>query len=198
MRVVAFDMGQVNFAFCGGRKESTEVIIENMQLQNFLRDETSKRPSPIVLYEKLFAYLDQFSELWEKTDVILIEQQFAKAHATNIKALKLSQHVLAYFMIRYQFSSKGKRKIVEYASSNKTQYYHMKFKKKKDRKQWAVQQVQHHFEMTDPVALDWFSSFHKKDDIADCILMILTYLQVDIPSSSDVDVAETTTPRENT
>ena len=189
MRVVAFDMGQVNFAFCSGEKGlmgkvgHEEVMINNMQLQNFLKEE--KRPSPIVLYEKLFSYLDQFSELWEKTDVILIEQQFAKVHATNIKALKLSQHVLAYFMIRYQFSSKGKRKIVEYASSNKTQYYNMKFKKKKDRKQWAVQQVQHHLEMTDPVALDWFSSFHKKDDIADCILMILTYLQVDIPSCSD-------------
>jgi hypothetical protein len=182
MRVVAFDMGQVNFAFSSGictaeNKNSinfiNNVMIDCMQLNNFMKE---KVLSPIRLYEKVFEYLDQFDELWKKTDVILIEQQYVQRHATNIKALKLSQHVLAYFLIKYQFSTQGKKKIVEYAASNKTQYFQQKFAKKIDRKQWAIQKVHEQLSQTDPVAFDWFQTFPKKDDVADCILMIWTFL----------------------
>ena len=182
MRVVAFDMGQVNFAFCSGicAKEDINniinidnVTIDCMQLNNFMKE---KVLSPIRLYEKVFEYLDRFDELWKKTDVILIEQQYVQRHATNIKALKLSQHVLAYFLLKYQFSTQGKKKIVEYAASNKTQFFQKKFTKKIDRKQWAIQKVHEQLTQTDPVALDWFQTFPKKDDVADCILMIWTFL----------------------
>ena len=203
LTVVAFDLGQVNFAFCSATVKNVSDIHNNvyknnnnihnihnneenenfkhctigtMALHDFMQGQ--KTMSPILLYEKLYAYLDTFHELWERTNIILIEQQFVKRYSSNIKALKLSQHVLAYFMVRYHFSSssKHKKKIIEYASSNKTQVYGKKFALKKDRKQWAVQKVMHDLEMSDPVAHDWFLTFPKKDDIADCVLMIWSFL----------------------
>jgi len=206
-RVVAFDIGQRNFAFVivqipsltFFQKESEFLQIDGMYLFDLIGSEVSFcQKKWLTVCHSLYSVLDQFSQEWEHTDLILIEQQFTKRHRSNIQACKLGQHVLAYFLLRFGFDSKGPRKIIEFPSYHKTQSFDKSFSKKYDRKKWSVEYVSsflsshdHHprhdhenhdendddDDNTNTFLSDWFSSFKKKDDVADCLLMILSYLQ---------------------
>lgn len=181
-RIAAFDIGKRNFAFVIGQVfDETHFIVEGFYLFDLVGERSSSIPV-MDIYQQLYMVLQQFSEEWEHTNIILIEQQFAKKHRTNIQALKLSQHVLSYFLLQHQFSRKGKKRIIEYPSYLKTQLFDQSFSKKYDRKQWSVQyahswiqqcELQHQTQWL----TEWFSEFKKKDDVADCLLMILSFLK---------------------
>ena len=125
---------------------------------------------PWAVYRSVIMVLDEWKEdIRGLRPVVLIEQQMSGKHKANIKSLRLSQHVLSYFLNRYPSLT-----VVEFSSRIKTEG--VKFGSYSERKKWAVERVMTGFDHeNDPVAKDWLMQWKKKDDVADCILMCLSY-----------------------
>ena len=125
---------------------------------------------PWAIYRSVIMVLDEWKEdLKGLRPVVLIEQQMSGKHKANIKSLRLSQHVLSYFLNRHPSLT-----VVEFSSRIKTEG--VKFGSYSERKKWAVERVMRGFDHeNDPVAKDWLMQWKKKDDVADCILMCLSY-----------------------
>ena len=122
------------------------------------------------LYVTLHQLLRSMMPLWQTVDVILIEQQMSTRSSYNIKAIKVSQHIYAFFLSHYP-----DKQVREYQPHLKTSVFQVRFNRTYDRKQWSIQQVTSFLE-SDPVALDWFQCYTKKDDIADSILMGIVFI----------------------
>jgi hypothetical protein len=156
MRVVAFDIGLKNFAFAvmDDGQHLVSMDVHDLRGQD--------------LYYNLVCYLKQYTYLWNKVDVVLIEQQLNRM---NIQATKLACHVHAYFLHCHPSIP-----VLEYPSLYKTKYtcFPLDHSTHRQRKQYAIQQVLEQYQQ-DPVFLDWISNFPKKDDVCDCILMCRTF-----------------------
>jgi hypothetical protein len=159
MRIAAFDIGWRNLAWCVAETDDTS--LRAMNLVDLGDSDT---------YRRLHRILDDHAGIWAACDTILVEQQMSTGRVCNIRAIKISQHVLAYFMIRFP-----EKKIMEYSPRHKTEGFgQKKMMKKTDRKKWAVAKTMELLR-DDPVALDWLDAFPKKDDVCDCFLMTVVY-----------------------
>jgi hypothetical protein len=160
MRLVAFDMGSRNFAWSivsfEPRTPVSAVVVDRFDLQPL---------DPENLYRSLHQYLESNEHHFSDCSVILVEQQMK----INIQALKLSQHVLAFFMIRHPTKT-----ILEYSASNKTRILGIETSTKKERKQATVDYTTALLEH-DPVMGELFHMLRKKDDVADCVMMCISY-----------------------
>lgn len=158
--VVAIDVGTVNFAIA------------------WLRDDGRGRPEVGYMsvcdltgrgangcFRNLISHLRSIEWIFvEHRPHIIIEKQMQSKHRTNVKALKMSQHVLAFFLNRHPDLV-----VREYPSTQKSRYigHGLTYTQ---RKREAVRVVSEWL-ADDPVGLDWFQALPKKDDVADCILM---------------------------
>lgn len=160
MRVAAFDMGIKNFAFAQVEIDSGYVCW--VDVHDF-RDEGRN------IHRALIVHLDRYQHLWQKTDVVLIEQQLNRH---NIQASRLACHVAAYFFHRFPSMV-----VHDYPNVYKTRYLHApRTLDHAGRKKFAVEAVLTRYQGIDPVLHDWLlSGFSKLDDVADCILMALTF-----------------------
>jgi hypothetical protein len=127
------------------------------------------------IYLALTHILNTFSELWDNVDVFLIEQQMAYGkNKSNIQALRLAQHCQSYFITIY-----GSFKIIqEFSSTHKTRILGCPIqqrKKHKDRKKFAIQLASDILTQRSDPLYPKFDQLSKKDDVADCILMIQAY-----------------------
>lgn len=162
MRLVAIDIGRKNFAFACSSSLNEDGWCEISMVD--VSDLTTGGPN---IYRNLISHLNRFRDCWEKTDVILIEQQMNRM---NVQATKMSCHVHAYFLNNFP------RKIIhEYPATYKTKLLKEKSVPYRERKDFAVRKVLGYYEHHDPVLYDWIMSLPKKDDVADCILMCKTY-----------------------
>jgi virulence-associated protein VapD len=170
MYIIAFDIGIKNLAWALLKKINNNFdnieksfIVENFNLYN---------PFDILMsnvYLNIHEYLNKNHHIWNKADIILIEQQMSTKFVNNIKAIKISQHIYAFFLIHYP-----NKKIIEFKPVYKTKLFNVQFNNKKDRKLWSIHKVKDLFK-DDPVFLDLLSCFSKQDDICDCILMCIVY-----------------------
>ncbi len=147
--------------------------IENVQLE-------TKDKGYHVGNETLIALtgvLDRYLQLWDACDIILIEKQMGFGKAHNTLGLRIAQHCLSYFLIRYAtFKS-----IVEYPAYNKTQILGApKGLSKPQRKKWAVEKAKQILSIKDASVLSKWSTFKKKDDVSDCVCMCFSYLVGDV------------------
>jgi hypothetical protein len=147
--------------------------IENVQLE-------TKDKGYHVGNETLIALtgvLDRYLQLWDACDMILIEKQMGFGKAHNTLGLRIAQHCLSYFLIRYAtFKS-----IVEYPAYNKTQILGApKGLSKPQRKKWAIEKAKQILSIKDASALTKWSTFKKKDDVSDCVCMCFSYLIGDV------------------
>lgn len=188
MWIASFDIGIKNFAFAilnihttfqspsrADLYEHFDVIhFENLDLTT--PGKKNIRANDMMdIFENLYDVMDGFALFWEGCEVFLIEQQMQFRHASNIKALKLSQHVLSYLLLH----QRGKT-ILEYPAYHKTQVWKAPPKlKKHERKKWAIQIVQGILEQQSNHAL--LEGLKKKDDVSDCILMGLAYAYTNPP-----------------
>lgn len=164
MIIAAFDIGVKNFAFAvvrihdDSKNDWGEVVSVDV---HDLREGN--------IYQNLISYMKKHDGLWGKVDAVLIEQQLNRM---NIKATKLACHLHAYFLHRHPT-----KPIFEYPSIYKTKYTNFPIQSSthKQRKDYAIKLVLDHYEENDPVLYQWISSFKKKDDISDCILMANTF-----------------------
>jgi len=189
MIIVAFDIGFKNLAWSSVSYRNNpqllnvssiiddtveNSIVEQMNILNFdIFDATANvetnSKNMMEIYKKIHAYLDSLEYVWSSVDVFLIEQQMSTGKIYNVKALKISQHILAYFMIRHP-----SKKILEFGANYKTACFGVAFRKKKERKDWSIEKVSQLIEQ-DPVIQDYMDTFKKKDDVCDCILMTFVY-----------------------
>ena len=191
MIVVAFDIGIKNLAwssvsysldtsplFSSSSVHQTitpEIEAEMIGKMNILNldvfDATGNEETGMIsIYRRIHEYMNQMEYVWGSADVFLIEQQMSTGKVYNVKALKVSQHILAYFMLRHP-----SKKVLEYSAGLKTSLFGIHLQQKKDRKKWSIEKVR---EMTvhDPVIQDYMDVFKKKDDVSDCILMTFVYV----------------------
>lgn len=164
MIVAAFDIGIKNFAFAVLDIHTKEKWGDVLHIDvHDLREGN--------IYKNLIAYMKTYDHFWEKVDVVLIEQQLNRM---NIQATKLACHLHAYFLHRHPT-----KPIFEYPSIYKTKYtdFPLQSSTHKQRKEYAIQLVLGYYNENDPVVFHWISSFKKKDDISDCILMANTFIK---------------------
>lgn len=162
---------------------SKTVYFKNKDLTN----KTIKNLTPEV-FHLLTDHLDEYSELWDKCSIFLIEKQMAFGKICNIKALKLGQHCFSYFAFKYnRFKT-----ILEYPAYHKTQVLgapkKAKIKKgkttytsvdKPTRKKWAIEKARSILiERDDFETLSKIESSSKKDDISDCILQAISSMYI--------------------
>jgi len=195
MRVASFDIGFRNFAFC-----VEEFAFQALSLQKdivYTAEGTLHPPSLLhplyqqgrvvrlalehfeldgsACFQPLTRLLDGYSDLWDTVDVFLVEAQIAFGRNANVKALRISQHVLSYFSVIYgPFKT-----VLEFSSTYKTRLLGCplaKRKKKRDRKLFSVNLCHEILTMKNcPETLQTFLNLKKKDDVADCVLMIQAF-----------------------
>ena len=187
MIIVSFDIGFRNLAWAsvwfhdanitidlskGGiiTPEMETLMVDNMNVLNMdVFDACKEAEKPMEIYKNIHRYLSTMEYVWSSADMIVVEQQMSTGKIFNIKAIKISQHILAYFMIRHPL-----KKIIELGAGFKTSLFGHQFSKKKLRKDWAIEKVYQLLE-ADPVATNMIDLFPKKDDVCDCVLMCFVY-----------------------
>lgn len=124
--------------------------------------------------------LDTHSALFDKCDLILIEKQMGFGKAHNTLGLRIAQHCLSYFLIRYD----SFKEIQEYPAYHKTQILGApKGLSKPQRKKWSVEKAKEVLSLGPASAvLDKWRSFKKRDDVSDCVCMCFAYLIGDVLS----------------
>ena len=145
IQVASFDIGFRNFAFCieeveqrridlepwivaknrynkdGTATPAFQAVLESLTNTGKINvlvniDLTSTENAEDNLYLTLTCVLDKYKEMWDKCSYFVIEQQVSFGTSHNVKALKLAQHCISYFMIYY-----GREKqVIEYPAYNKT------------------------------------------------------------------------------
>ena len=177
MNICAFDIGSKNFAYAIVRV-SNKINKDRHDWWDCIFMECADLSHRI--YESLHRFLEErFSFLQHEKDLsvwtILIEQQMGFKSMVNYKAIQIAAHVHAFFLIKFP-----NIRVIEYPSYLKTRTFGVRFAKKKDRKEWAIRTVSSFFDnQKDEVSKEWLESFKKKDDISDCILMIISFILKD-------------------
>jgi len=203
MIIASFDMGIKNFAFCieeidreqlpnrinrsfqedGSPTEEYQTQLDQVYKTGKILDAKNidltalltKNHSDMDIYKILIQVLDSFSNYWNSTDIFLIEQQMAYGNnASNIKALRLSQHCISYFLTIYgSFKS-----VEEFSSCHKTRILGCPIKERSKyrlRKHFSISLTQYILEIRKDPYKQIHDILEKKDDIADCLLMIQAY-----------------------
>lgn len=204
MRVASFDIGKLNFAFyiedfdeeslkkmSPVNKKSQEFILlldkiyKNGELilhknLNLTYGAKKGRILDPVIYHNMVTELDKYKEIFDKCDVVLIEQQMNFGKVKNNMAIKLAQHCYSYFIMRYPIIKlgnilfNGSKEIIDYPAYHKTQVLNApKGMIKSERKKWAVERVQEIF--TSLGKLNYFDDVKKKDDLADTYLQLQSF-----------------------
>lgn len=165
MKVLSFDMGYKNLAYC---------LLEDKKIRqwkcvNIIEGKSkAKKPSITVLTEALIDYLKQHEEL-DGVEKVLIEQQPCGFHRRSNTGMKVLSHVLQSY-----FYGKGKK--VSFVSPKRKLKGcpDCKGKPTKERykihKQFAIDQTRAHLATEEDAWSMLFESADKQDDLADCLL----------------------------
>ncbi len=139
------------------------------------------------LFHTMTDVLDEYLEYWEKCEAFVVEMQMSFRGVYNVKALKLGQHCLSYFALKF-----GREKyMIEYPAFHKTevlgaQKIHKGVTKKgvttyksmdkPARKKWSVAKACEILEMRgEDDTLSGLTSKAKRDDLADTLLQLLSW-----------------------
>jgi hypothetical protein len=134
----------------------------------------------------LVRHLESFRHIWDQCDVFLIEQQYfstftpkgrkQKGTEANVKAIKVGEGVLMWFMIHYP-----DREVLYFGSQFKTQILGAPASlTKSQRKSWSIKKAKEIFEKRgDADALEQFrktkKSGQKLDDVSDALTQCQAY-----------------------
>jgi hypothetical protein len=172
MKFLCFDIGIHNFSFIIADIDKAENSFDLKYIENkdLLPNVNVNKLSLDQSFFKLFhSYLKTMHDLFANCDYCLIEKQLLSKK--NFKACKVYEQLYAHLCIFFP-----KIKLVSFPSKNKYfdhSYHKMNYK---DRKNWAIHYICLQLEnQKDDVMIDWLNCFKKKDDICDCILILLSY-----------------------
>ena len=206
MRIASFDIGKKNFAFYVEEfiqeklpfiekkynidgtpttkfQNIIDLICQNGKCITFQNhDLTIETKTNSDIFYNMIRVLNSNKEIWEKCDIILIEQQMSFGKKYNTMALKLGQHCWSYFAFQYGRS----KQIIEFPAYHKTQVLgsqkhktkNGKFKciSKPERKKWTIEFSKHIlFHRADDETLSILYENKKKDDLADTFCQLQAY-----------------------
>lgn len=175
-RIAAFDLGVRNFAFIVADLKSNAIAPEfpfSIELWNNVSvaapcgTPKSKEWDDVLhnVNTTLFAY----SNIFSTCDICLVERQMTKL---NVKATKLSYHVMSFFSIVWPHV-----KVIEYSASRKTHAFTRHKMTKRERKQYCIDKTTDELlASTDTASLGLFLSSKKKDDLADVFQMVCSWI----------------------
>lgn len=177
MHVLSFDIGIKNFSFSlvdfnTDKNRHYDIIhIENIDLcpdekvnKQFIMDQK--------FYRRFHQYLKTKHYIFERADLCLIEKQLSKK---NYKATNLFHQLQAHLYIFF-----SKLRVIGYSPSKKytfISYSTSQYSTYRQRKNWGIEFSLNAIKLQqDDVILDWFNSYKKKDDIADCLICSWNYM----------------------
>ena len=179
--LASFDVGikNLSFAILDGNK-----IVE-WQILNI---EAKKGQTQT---ETLVYTLDEYLKIFNKCEDVIIEKQPSR----NNKMRIIEGLISAYFVIKGKCEKKSNiKKVISYSAKHKLNDHIKKipgFNGKTGysaRKKLSVEITKHFMENTDQkkVMKDLFKASKKKDDLADCLLQGLKYLDIDLMPDDDM------------
>lgn len=190
--LASFDIGKKNFAFCIEEVEvnllykppdslatvyqnGRVILLENKNLTANCHKNTTLETQHFI---NMTHVLDQYKAYWNQCTTFLIEQQMSFGSKRNTMALKLGQHCFSYFVFHFA----NFKTTIDYPAYNKTQLLGAPKKMNKyQRKKWAIDQAMKILlDRNDVEMLDKLMKSSKKDDMADCILMINSYKCINV------------------
>jgi hypothetical protein len=134
------------------------------------------------LFNKMYDLLNEYKEYFDKCSVFVIEQQMK----CNLRAIKLGQHCLSYFIGQY-----GRfRRVIEFPAYYKTQVLgiqkNLKVLKngksryiapsKPKRKKWAVEEAVRILKVRNEEDIgNQILASTKRDDMSDCLVQLQAY-----------------------
>ena len=159
--VASFDIGEKNFAYAIGDKESIKVWKYH--------DVVRKKNQTVVESCEIISKLLEDEPLLPMVGQVIIEQQMR----ANVRAQRLSQHLWTWFSIKLPNS---RPRFVP--SHLKTQHFIGKNKLlPKERKKWAIVKTEEILtKREDLKSLSYLRSLEKKDDVCDSFLQLLAYV----------------------
>ena len=175
MRYIAFDIGIKNFAFIVMHfdEETKETNVQTMHNCNLIRNKKDSVKNLIMdskFFSNFHSIMKEFHDIFHVCDICLMERQlFSKQ---NYKACTIYHHLYAHLCIFFPtikiigFPSKRKYFLPETLNQNYT-----------FRKKWGIQFMTNYMNhQNDEIGLELLNTFPKKDDIADCFLIIYAYI----------------------
>ena len=157
-RVLSFDVGIKNLAYCIVDSETTEIVAWDV----------CEIPTDV---KKQIEFLNQCS-LWNISfDTVIIEKQPSR----NMKMRTIENMLQVYFVM------KGIENVSTYSSKHKLGSIGKTTKGQKNynvRKKFGVAMTRVFVETTPHAS--FFGKHKKKDDLADCLLQALSYIKYDV------------------
>jgi hypothetical protein len=160
-----FQKSGTNEGYCAVHKCENAVEIKKRKVKSVTIQE---------LNTKLIKKMDSMPELSD-IDVVLIEQQPSK----NPTMKNLSFMLNSYFIIRGMIDKQRIQKVIFISAKNKLKGKVDKDKLKtyKDRKKMSIEVCRTSLNDTNANLIDFFNGHFKKDDLADCYLQGLYYIE---------------------
>lgn len=164
-------------------KSGKKVLLRNVDLT----DNTDKsKYFDIEICQNMNDLLDEYEEIWDEVDIIIVEKQMSFRGKINTMALKLGQNCQSYFMLNYG----REKKIVEFPAYYKTQVLGNLMKKvtlkngkekyrtldDRDRKKWSVEETFAILSLRDDFeTMNEIWEMKKRDDACDCISQLQAF-----------------------
>lgn len=170
--IIAFDIGVHHFAYAVISIRENQWDICNMNIKDFAVNEKCQK---LVLEQNFWIrfhmYVRSIHYILKSCKYILIERQMSFGNVVNYKANQMNCQLFAHMVIHFP-----EKQIINYSATEKTKQFDQRFRRKNDRKKWAIEFTKDLLlKKNDETALEWLQSFPKQDDICDCILMVLSF-----------------------
>ena len=122
------------------------------------------------IFLEMYRVLDEYSEIWDECEWVLVEQQMSFGKKVNSMALKLGQHCMSYFIGKYRDT----KKIIEFPSYHKTKVLEAPMKMDKPtRKKWSIDIAFYVLCLRGDYEHAMFIlSSAKRDDLADVVIQL--------------------------
>lgn len=122
------------------------------------------------LYFLITNFLDAYLEIFKRCHIMLIERQLP----TNYRAVRISQHIISYFLFHFKNLTPSLPMIFEVDSKLKgKQLGFSKHLNERGLKLWSVDYAKSLLvKRQDYIGLEILQKMKKKDDHSDCVLMI--------------------------
>jgi len=173
--VVSIDPAITNFGFRIEQRNSNGIItmIQYCRVNFTVKDETEGIAG---IYARITDFLDKYQADYKKVDLILIERQLP----FNYKAVRVSQHVITYFIMLYKNIINQEATIVEVDAKLKTKALCApKGLNDREIKMWAVEEATRLLnKRKDDASLKILTKERKKDDLADTVCQIEAFCVV--------------------
>jgi hypothetical protein len=165
----------------GVYKNGKRILLENLDITEGCDPKAKLDPET---FHNMTDVLDNYSYVWDRCSVFVIEKQMQFGKQTNPMAMKLGQHCYSYFAFRYgrfkqivEFPAYHKTQVLgaEKIAGKKTKAGKISYKAidKPARKKWCIKKAREILALrVDDESLEQINASKKKDDLCDVICQL--------------------------